>query len=100
LRRHELQLLAGKLRLGFPHNLHLPSGLLTGPAAVILDDRPAADRAGLGQGHRDGLWDLVGRGRGPMAMPAVGVAALAARSFEVGLGFALELVKVSGLIVL
>jgi hypothetical protein len=33
--------------------------------AVVLDDQPAADRTGLGQGHGDGFLDLVGRGRGP-----------------------------------
>jgi hypothetical protein len=58
------------------------------PEAVVFDDRPAADRAGVGQGHRDGLLDLFGRGRGPMAMSAVGVAACAAGTFGVGLGFA------------
>jgi hypothetical protein len=35
------------------------------PEAVVFDDRPAADRAGFGQGHRDGLFHLVGRGRSP-----------------------------------
>jgi hypothetical protein len=60
-------------------DVELPDDRLAGDCglelldAVVLDDGAAADRAGFGQGHRDGLLDLVGRGRGPMAMSAVGV---------------------------
>src|SRR5262245_54109050 len=54
-----------------------------------LDETATAAGAGVGQGGVQGFGDLVRGGRGAMAVPAVGVAALAPRPLGVGLGWPL-----------
>ena len=51
-----------------------------------LDEAAAAVRAGVGQAGLVALGDLLGRGRRAVAVPAVGVARLAAGRLGIGLG--------------